>query len=73
MDANGANPVRLTSSGSINSSPDWSPDDAMIVFHSNRDGNEEIYVMKADGSNVTRLTNNPANDAFPAWHPGASP
>ena len=31
-----------------------------IAFISNRDGNDEIYVMNADGSNQTRLTNNPA-------------
>jgi hypothetical protein len=36
-----------------------------IAFVSNRDGNEEIYVMNAaDGSNPTRLTNNPAVDEF---------
>src|SRR3990170_8751258 len=29
-----------------------------ICFTSNRDGNDEIYVMNADGTNQTRLTNN---------------
>ena len=40
-----------------------------IAFTSYRDGNAEIYVMKADGSNLLRLTNNPAVDQ----HPGPSP
>jgi Tol biopolymer transport system component len=40
-----------------------------IAFVSNRDGNNEIYVMDADGSNQTRLTNNPADDSSPAWSP----
>jgi len=40
-----------------------------IAFQSNRDGNEEIYVMNADGSKQTRLTNNPALDAGPSWGP----
>ena len=40
-----------------------------IAFHSDRDGNHEIYVMNADGSNVTRLTNNLAQDWFPRWSP----
>ncbi|GAB4429140.1 MAG: hypothetical protein Kow0031_09570 [Anaerolineae bacterium] len=40
-----------------------------IAFSSNRDGNNEIYVMNADGSGQTRLTNNPAPDVFPAWSP----
>ena len=38
-----------------------------IVFQSNRDGNFEIYSMKADGTEVTRLTNNSATDRGPAW------
>jgi len=40
-----------------------------IAFTSNRDGNNEIYVMNADGSGVTRLTDNPAIDQDPAWSP----
>jgi len=38
-----------------------------IAFHSDRDGNLEIYVMDADGSGQTNLTNNPALDFTPAW------
>ena len=40
-----------------------------IAFVSDRDGNDEIYVMNADGSGQTRLTNNPAADGCPAWQP----
>jgi dipeptidyl aminopeptidase/acylaminoacyl peptidase len=40
-----------------------------IVFVSERDGNEEIYVMNADGSNQMNLTNNPARDWHPVWSP----
>jgi TolB protein len=40
-----------------------------IAFESNRDGNSEIYVMKADGSNQTNLTNNAAADYSPAVSP----
>ena len=46
-----------------------SPSPGKIVFASDRDGNEEIYVMNADGSQVTRLTDDPAQDQFPAWTP----
>ena len=42
---------------------------AKIVFTSNRDGNEEIYVMDADGKNPVRLTNHQAADRSPAWSP----
>jgi len=43
-----------------------------IAFHSDRDGNWELYVMNADGSNQTRCTNNPAYDAEAAWSPVGS-
>jgi len=34
---------------------------------SNRDGNNEIYVMNADGSNQTRLTTEANEDTTPDW------
>ena len=45
--------------------PQWSPDGQWIVFDSTRDGNYEIYRMRADGSEQTRLTENPWQDLFP--------
>ena len=42
---------------------------AKIVFHSERDGNVEIYKMNSDGSNQTRLTFNEVSDAYPVWSP----
>ena len=50
-------------------SPAWSPSGKMIAFASERDGNFEIYTMRADGSDQTNRTNNPAFDAEPAWSP----
>jgi len=41
----------------------------LIAFVSNRDGNDEIYVMNPDGSNQRRLTNTPGEDWHPAWSP----
>ena len=49
----------------LTSSPyrDWgtvlSSDGSKIVFESDRDGNDEIYMMTIDGGNLTRLTNSP--------------
>jgi Tol biopolymer transport system component len=47
----------------------WSPNGHQIVFHSNRDGNFEIYVMDSDGLLPTRLTLYAGIDQFPDWSP----
>ena len=47
----------------------WSPDRTRVAFTSNRDGDDEIYVMDADGSNKQRLTDNDADDRGPVWSP----
>jgi len=57
---------------SITSFPDWSPDDAKIVFNAIPKGSQDggdIYVVSADGTGLTRLTTDPANDTTPAWSP----
>src|SRR5437016_10078760 len=38
-----------------------------IAFHSNRDGDFDIYVMNADGTGVTQVTHNTINDFDPIW------
>src|SRR5438105_3130422 len=40
-----------------------------IAFHSNRDGDFDIYVMNADGSRVTQVTHNTINEFDPIWSP----
>ena len=40
-----------------------------IVFTSNRDGNNEIYVMNTDGTEPVNVTSNGANDRHPSWSP----
>ena len=43
-----------------------------IVFHTDRDGNQEIYLMNTDGSGQTNLTGNAASDFHPAVSPDGS-
>nr|NIP61106.1 PKD domain-containing protein [Gemmatimonadota bacterium]NIR81491.1 PKD domain-containing protein [Gemmatimonadota bacterium]NIT90338.1 PKD domain-containing protein [Gemmatimonadota bacterium]NIU34163.1 PKD domain-containing protein [Gemmatimonadota bacterium]NIU38314.1 PKD domain-containing protein [Gemmatimonadota bacterium] len=43
-----------------------------FTFTTDRDGNQEIYVMKADGTGQTRLTSNAVLDNLPAWSPDGS-
>lgn len=38
-----------------------------IVFISNRDGNDELFMMDYDGHNQTRVTFNKKQDYMPAW------
>ena len=48
--------------------PRWSPDSQHVLFESNRDGNSEIYVIKAGGwppQNLTLMP--PVDDLWPAW------
>ena len=40
-----------------------------IAFTSDRDGNQEIYMMNPDGTNQTRLTNNSIVDDHAMWSP----
>jgi Tol biopolymer transport system component len=40
-----------------------------IAFFSHRNGNTQIYVMKANGSDQRRLTRNRVDDGDPAWSP----
>ena len=57
------------------SQPVWQDADAFggpphsIAFHSNRDGNNEVYVMNPDGSDQTRLTFDSRNDQRPDVSP----
>ena len=51
-----------------------SPDSTKIAFVSNRDGQEELYVMDFDGSNQTRLTFDNAGSHWPTpkWSPDST-
>ncbi len=40
-----------------------------IAFTTNRDGNQEIYVMTLEGSHPINLTRHPGTDVDPAWSP----
>jgi TolB protein len=64
IDGSGA--TRLTETGN-NYQPTWSPDSTQIAFSSTRDGNYNIYTMRADGTGVTRVTNDPGDEVTPAW------
>lgn len=58
---------RLTSDGGRDWFGSWSPDGQYITFSSDREGNEDVYLIDATGENLQRLTAHPENDIHPMW------
>jgi hypothetical protein len=69
MNPDGTEQTRLTNYIRRTGSPNWSPDGARIVFNSDADGDQEIYIMNFDGSSQQRLTGNNHDDLQPVWSP----
>ncbi len=83
MSRDGSGPVNLTRDPGDDGGPAWSPAciepdpgcTERIAFHSNRDGDYDLYVQElpdADGpgaGRLLRLTDDPADQRWPAWSP----
>ncbi len=67
---NGVEVTQLTHGEGNSMSPAFSPDGNMLLFTSDRDGNNEIYLLHLQTRQITRLTDNPANDDGAVWQPG---
>lgn len=52
----GGKATRLTTQGSYENRPIWSPDGKQIAFASDRNGGTDIFIMPATGGSATRLT-----------------
>ncbi len=61
--------LRLTNHEGDDLSPVWSPDGMQIAFASDRDGDWEICVMRADGTDLRQLTDNTSIESKPSWSP----
>ncbi len=59
----------LTDGAFHDSKPAWSPDGKSIVFVSDREGNEDLWLLDLEYASITRLTDHPAVDTDPAWSP----
>ena len=57
----------LTSGGGINTGACYSPDGREIVFESDRDGSQQLYVMGAQG--IRRLSTGGGRYSTPVWSP----
>ncbi|QSQ28432.1 PD40 domain-containing protein [Pyxidicoccus parkwayensis] len=65
--AAGGAPVALTDGKHRDDMPAWSPDGKYLAFVSERDGNTDVYLMRADGTGQTRLTTAKGADWLPRW------
>jgi dipeptidyl aminopeptidase/acylaminoacyl peptidase len=72
VNADGAQPTRLTDEPATDTDPSWSPDGKFIAFVSDRSGYKEVYVMDARGSNVNQLTRTQASNTHPTWSPDSA-
>jgi len=68
MKPDGTDWRRLTQSQGNNEDPSWAPDGEHLAFVSNRTGDPQIYIMRADGTNQHQLTFDGVNQS-PAWEP----
>ena len=65
IDADGQNETALTRGGTIEQSPEWSPDGNYIAFSSDSD----LWVMRADGSYPRPVSIVGSSDAGYSWSP----
>src|ERR1700675_754329 len=60
---------QFTYSAKTETFPRWSPDGKQLAFLSNRDEEQQIYVMRADGGEATTLTKGKRSVQNFAWSP----
>src|SRR5712691_2659433 len=68
--ADGSNPVRVTSAPEQENNPRWSPDSHRLVFCRVLTGFFQLFTINADGTGETRLSANPNTfECSPSWSP----
>jgi Tol biopolymer transport system component len=67
-DADGSNPLQLTSfGGALTGSPRWSSDGKWIVFDRREGDHAQVFVIDAEGRNHRELTNGSFENNVPSW------
>ena len=67
--ADGSNPIRLTSHAATERDPIFSPDGTKIAYTANYDGNDDVFVINVTGGEPQRLTWYPGSDEAVDWLP----
>jgi hypothetical protein len=74
MNADGSNPIQLTSNAVHDEGPAWSPDGTMLAYSSGIDNDHvDINVMTAAGVHLAQLTSFEGRDESPDWQPIPAP
>lgn len=61
---------RLTNvPGSIDTGPSYAPDGSRIVFESDREGTQQLFVVNSDGAGVRRISFGNGRYSTPVWSP----
>jgi dipeptidyl aminopeptidase/acylaminoacyl peptidase len=73
-EADGSNPVQLTSFGGTPVGVmNWSPDGRQLVFHARPEGQSDLFLISASGGVPRRITTDPSDDLVPSYsHDGHS-
>ncbi|MFQ5724046.1 MAG: protein kinase, partial [Terriglobia bacterium] len=69
MPLSGHEHQQLTSNTRNNFGARFSPDGKRIVYHSDRTGNLEIWLLNRETGSEQQLTSSPAADVWPDWSP----
>ena len=73
LSVTGGPQVNLTRSRATDQGPAYSSDGGLLAFHTNRDGNFEIYVKDLDADTLTNVSSfATGGELFPTWSPDAS-
>ncbi|HEY1318162.1 MAG TPA: hypothetical protein VGF10_13145 [Gaiella sp.] len=67
VDATGRNGRRLTRGSAQDVAAAWSPDGRQILFTSDRDGREQVYVMRVDGTRQRNVSRSGFADTATSW------
>lgn len=65
--ADGSDSRNLTDDGATEMMPAWSPDGKQVVYVSDKDGEQNVYLMDIASGSVTRLSNHEVGDINPVW------
>jgi Tol biopolymer transport system component len=66
------NDFNITNNTAADRYPSWSNDGKKIIYHSDRDGNMNLYIYDVANKTEMQLTNTPNNEVTARWSPDDS-